>query len=77
MIKYDVSKFSQIYCQRKPWPPPLICWRDTWTEGDLLDDFYDTFQMIKMYFFYYHMKYILGRSSCIQGNEGMIQKEIH
>ena len=31
-------------------PPPLICWRNTWTEGELLDDFHDMFQIIKIYF---------------------------
>ena len=30
--------------------PPLIYWHNTWTESELLDDFYDTFQMIKICF---------------------------
>ena len=29
---------------------PLICWRNAWTEGELLDDFYDMFQIIKICF---------------------------
>ena len=59
MFKYYVSKISQILD-----PPPcfsiistsldphprLICWRNTWKEGELVDDFYDTFQIIKICF---------------------------
>ena len=34
--------------QRKSCPPSLkICWCNTWTKGQLLDDFYDTFWIIK------------------------------
>ena len=29
---------------------PLIYWCNTWTEGELLDDFHDMFQIIKIYF---------------------------
>ena len=59
MFKYYVSKISQIYdphllqhYQQKPWTPTprLICWRNTWKEGELVDDFYDTFQIIKICF---------------------------
>ena len=31
-------------------PPALIFWRNNWTEGELLDDLYDKFQIIKIYF---------------------------
>ena len=31
-------------------PPPLICWRNTWIEGELLDDLYDAFQIIQICF---------------------------
>ena len=38
--------------QHKPWPPnpPLICWRNTWTEGELLDDFTICFKLSKYTF---------------------------
>ena len=31
-------------------PPPIICWCNTWTDGELLDDLYDTFQIVKIFF---------------------------
>ena len=60
-FKYYVSNFSQILDPPPPPAsavsaqaltphPPLICWRNTWTEGELLDDFHDMFQIIKIYF---------------------------
>ena len=37
--------------QHRPWPPtPRIYWCNTWTEGELLADFYDMFQIIKLCF---------------------------
>ena len=31
-------------------PPPLICWPNTWIEGELLDDLYNVFQIIQICF---------------------------
>ena len=60
VLKYYVSKFSLILdpptlppvsaFSARALPPPLICWRNTWTEGELLVDFYNMFQIIKIYF---------------------------
>ena len=59
MFKYYVSKISQILdpppasalsAQALTPHPRLICWRNTWKEGELVDDFYDTFQIIKICF---------------------------
>ena len=59
MFKYYVSKISQILdtppasalsAQALTPTPHLICWRNTWKEGELVDDFYDTLQIIKICF---------------------------
>ena len=50
-IRY-IAKFNQLSITSEPSVPPLplICWCNTWTEGELLDDFHDMFQIIKIYF---------------------------
>ena len=60
MFKYDVSKFSLILdpapcvsivsASLDPLPPPLICWRNTWSEGEVHEDLKNMFQMIKICF---------------------------
>ena len=58
MFKHYISRFSQILppsvsarsAQVLTPCPTLICWCNTWEEGELLDDFYDMFQIIKICF---------------------------
>ena len=37
-------------CQLTDTSTPLICWRNTWIEDELLDDLYDAFQIIQICF---------------------------
>ena len=54
MFNYYISKFSLIL---DPHPPCVIivstslapiCWCNTWTEGEMLDELFDTFPIIKI-----------------------------
>ena len=40
-------RLARQHCQCKPWPPPLIFWRNTWTESKLLDNYYASFHILK------------------------------